>query len=337
MKCLRCPRGLALLAALAIISAAPPAAAQPAGKVHRVGIILTTSPVSEMAGPEPAHPAIRAFVHELLARGWEESKNLVLERRSAEGKFERFGEIVAELVRLKADVIVTVGNLMAQRARAVTSTVPIVMASSGDPVEAGIVRSLARPGGNVTGLTSDVGPEFEAKRLQLLKEPLPKASRIAFLGLARDWESGHGQGIRAAARALGVTLFPVESTPTRFGDAFAAIRRERPDAVFVAQSPPHWVHRQLIVDFITRSRLPSTHFYRDAVELGGLMSYGVDVYDLFRRAAGFVDKILRGAKPADLPVEQPTRFELAINLKTARALGLTVPQSLLLRADTLIE
>ena len=207
MKCHRYPRGLALLAALAIIS---------------------------------------AFLHELRARGWEEGKNLALERRSAEGKFERFGEIVTELVRLKADVIVTVGNLMAQRAQAVTSTVPIVMASSGDPVEAGIVRSLARPGGNVTGVTSDTGPEFEAKRLQLLKEALPRVSRIAFFGLARDWESQHGQGIRAAARALGVTLFPVESTPTQFGDAFAAIGRERPDAVFVAQSPPHWVHRQLI-------------------------------------------------------------------------------------------
>jgi putative ABC transport system substrate-binding protein len=272
----------------------------------------------------------------LRALGYVEGQNLVLERRSAEGRFERFGEIVAELVSRKVDVIVTVSS-MANEVKRVTNTVPIVMATSVDPVGGGIVASLARPGGNITGLTTNPGPEFGAKQLQLLKEALPDASRVAFLGLANDWESHEGKAVRAAARTLGVTLVHAEHTPIHYADAFALITRDRPDALFVTRNSANYANRQLIADFAVERRMPGMYPYREFVAAGGLMSYGVSVPDLFRRAAGYVDKILKGAKPADLPVEQPTKFELVINLKTAKALRLTIPPALLARADEVIE
>jgi putative ABC transport system substrate-binding protein len=287
--------------------------AQQTGKVYRVGLTFTTSPVSEMAGPEPVHPLARAFVRGLRALGYVEGQNLILERRSAEGRYERFGDIVAELVRLKADVIVTVADPMVRAAKAVTTTVPIVMATSGDPVGEGFVQSLARPGGNITGFTIRAGPEIGAKRLELLRDALPGVSRIAYFASKEDkeWEGPFGKSVRAAAQA---------------------------DALFVGTAGgPVYADRGLIVDFATRTRLPSTFPFREAVELGGLMSYGVSLTDVFRRAAGQVDKILKGAKPADLPIEQPTKFELVINLKTAKALGLTIPQSLLIRADEVVQ
>jgi ABC-type uncharacterized transport system substrate-binding protein len=320
--------------------AAPLAAeAQPAGKVYRVGFIFTTSPVSEMAGPEPVHPLFRAFVQGLRALGYVEGQNLILERRSAEGRFERFDDIVAELVRLKADVIVTVADPLTQAAKAVTTTVPIVMAVSGDPVGAGLVQSLARPGGNITGLTFSVGPEIQAKRLELLKEMLPGVSRVAYLASKQDkgWESPSGESIRTAAQVLGVTLVLAEFSPRHYTVTFALISGARAEALFVEASGPAFADRALIVDFATQARLPSSFPFRQAVELGGLMSYGPNAPDNYRRAATFVDKILRGAKPAELPVEQPTKFELVINLKTAKALGLTIPQSLLLRADEVLQ
>jgi len=320
--------------------AAPLAArAQQARKVYRVGLIFTTSPVSEMAGPEPVHPLARAFVQGLRALGYMEGQNLILERRSAEGRFERFGDIVAELVRLKADVIVTVGDPMARVAKAVTPTVPIVMASSIDPVGEGIVQSFARPGGNITGLTTLVAADIEAKRLQLLREMVSGVSRVAVLASKEDkeWESPWGKSVRTAAQTLGVTLVLAEFTPHRYTDAFTLISRARAEALFVSASAAAFADRDLIVEFATRTRLPSTFRFREPVELGGLMSYGNNAADAFRRAAGYVDKILKGAKPADLPIEQPTKFELVINLKTAKALGLTIPPSLLLRADQVIE
>jgi putative tryptophan/tyrosine transport system substrate-binding protein len=319
--------------------AAPLAAEVQAGKVYRVGLIFTTSPVSEMAGPEPIHPAARAFAQGLRALGYVEGQNLILERRSAEGRYERLGYIVAELVRLKADVIVTVGDPMVHAAKAVTTTVPIVMANSRDPVGERFVQSLAQPGGNITGLTVASAPEIEAKRLELLRDALPGVSRVAFLGSKEDkeWGSSIGQSVRTAARILGVTLLLAEYRPHQYTTSFRLIRRARADALFVGSSPAGYADRGLIVDFATRTRLPSTFPYREAVELGGLMSYGASFADIFRRAAGYVDKILKGAKPADLPIEQPTKFELIINLKTAKALGLTIPQSLLLRADEVIQ
>jgi len=319
--------------------ATPLAAEGQAGKVYRVGIIAAATPVSEMTGPEPVNPGTRAFVQSLRAFGYVEGQNLILERWSAEGRYERFGDIVAELIRLKSDVIVTFGDLMARAARAATTTIPIVMATSADPVGEGLVQSLARPGGNITGLTIVVGPEIEAKRLELLRAMLPGVSRVAFLGSKenKDWDRPYGRSVRAAAQALGITLVLVEFTADQYTSAFTRISRARADALFVAPSAPAYADRALIVDFATRTRLPSTFVYRESVELGGLMSYGVNLADLWRRAAGYVDKILKGAKPADLPIEEPTKFELLINLRTAKALGLTIPPTLLARADEVIQ
>ena len=330
----------AFVTGLGAVLAAPLAAeAQQAEKVYRVGLIFTTSPVSEMAGPEPVHPSARAFVQGLRALGYVEGQNFILERRSAEGQFERFGAIVAELLGLKADVIVAPGDLIPRAAIAITTTVPIVMVTSTDPVREGLVQSLARPGGNATGLTLAAGPEIEAKRLELLRQALPALSRVAYLASKedRDWESPAGISLRMAAEAAGVTLVLAEHRSQQFTEAFSLISRSQVQALLVPASPPAFAGRALIVDFATRLRLPSMFSFREPVQNGGLMSYGVNVAENFRRAATFVDKILKGAKPADLPVEQPTKFELVINAKTAKALGLTIPPSLLLRADQVIE
>jgi putative ABC transport system substrate-binding protein len=330
--------GLAVALTLSLVLVPLAVAAQPPGKaVYRVGLIFTTSPVTEMAGPQPVHPFARAFVDGLRDLGYVEGQNLILDRRSAEGRFERFGDIVAELVRLKADVIVTVSDRMARAAKAVTATTPIVMAVTTDPVGNGVVQSLARPGGNITGLTYVAGLDLEAKGLEILKDALPRARRVAYLGGSADWDSPAGKSFRAAAQVLGVTVILAEPAPNEYTGAFATISRARPDALFVTGYGPNFAYRGLIVDFATRSRLPSAYVAREFGEAGGLMSYGVNISDLYRRAAMYVDKILHGAKPADLPVEQPTKFELVINLKTAKALGLTIPPSVLLRADRVIE
>ena len=329
---------LALLGGVAVIRPLA-AGAQPAGKVYRVGLIAVGTPLSEMAGPEPVSPNVRAFVQGLRALGYVEGQNLILERRSAEGRYERFGDIVAELVRLKADVIVTNSIPMTRAAKAVTTTLPIVMALGGDPVGEGLVQSLARPGGNITGLTLAVGPEIEGKRLEFLKAMLPGVSRVAYLASKeyKAWEGPSGQNVRTAAQALGVTLTLAEFTAQKYAGAFTRISRARAEALFVADSAQAIADRRLIVDFATRTRLPSSFANRDSVELGGLMSYGANVTENFRRAAGYVDRILKGAKPADLRVEQPTKFELVINGKTAKALGLTIPPSLLQRTDEVIQ
>src|SRR5262249_52613275 len=211
---------------------------QQTGKVYRVGLIVTTSPVSEMTGPEPVHPSVRAFVQGLRALGWVEGQNLILQRRSAEGRFERFGDIVAELLRLKTDVIVAPGDLIPRAAKAITTTVPIVMVTAEDPVGAGLVQSLARPGGNVTGLMLVVGPEIEGKRLEIFREALPGVSRVAYLGSKeeKDWEGPWGQSVRTAAQALGVTLVLAEFPARQYADGFAQVTRARAEAVFVSPS-----------------------------------------------------------------------------------------------------
>ena len=314
------------------------ARAQQAQKVYRVGFMFTTSPVSEMAGPEPVHPLARALVQGLRVLGYVEGQNLILERRSAEGRFERFGEIVAELVRLKVDVIVTSVPGVAA-AKAVTTTVPIVQAAGGDPVRAGLAQSFAHPGGNITGLTTNPGPEIEGKRLELLKAMLPGVSRIAYLSSreSKVWETPNGKTVRPAAQALGVTLIPTEFWPDQNTDALSRINRARVEALLVAETPTAYADRDALMDFVIRTRLPSLFPFREAVEGGGLMFYGPALADNFRRVATYVDKILKGAKPADLPIEQPTKFELVISLKTAKALGLTIPPSLLARADEIIQ
>ena len=331
-----------LVAAIALVSAflaapVPVGAQTGVEKLPRVGFVVTTTPLSEMAGPDPVHPLTRAFVERLRELGYVEGQSVVVERRSAEGKFERFGEIIAELLRLNVSVIVTTGNPMIKRAKELTATVPIVMGASWTPVEDGLVATLARPGGNVTGLTVDAGPEIEGKRLAVLTEVVPGLSRVALLGMQADWETPEDRSVRAAAAALGVTLRRVEHTPNDYVSAFGVIGRDRPEALFVVKNPPNYAHRHRIIEFAARRRLPAAYPTREFVETGGLMAYGISVVGLYRRAAEYVDKILRGAKPADLPVEQPTRFELVINAKTAKALGLTIPPSVLLRVDQVIE
>ncbi|HEU4366819.1 MAG TPA: ABC transporter substrate-binding protein, partial [Methylomirabilota bacterium] len=278
-------------------------------------------------------------VQGLRALGYVEGQNLILERRSAEGQIDRFGDIVAELVRLKVDVIVTHTDSMARAAKAVTTTVPIVMAASVDPVRAGVVQSLAHPGGNITGLTIQVGPQIEAKRLALFREMLPNISRIAYLANkeSNEWENPYARSVRRAAEALKMALSLAEFSPRQHTDAFGRINQAGAEALFVGPSAPAYADRDLIVDLATRTRLPSSVAYREAVELGGLMSYGANLAAISRRAATYVDRILKGATPANMPVEQPTKFELVINKKTAKVLGLTMPQSLLLRADEVIE
>ena len=320
------------------ITAWPQAApAQQAHKVYRVGLVFTTAPLSEMVGPDPIIPGARAVVHGLRDLGYIEGQNLVLERRSAEGRFERIPAIAAELVALKLDVIILGGtNHLVLEFKRATSTVPIVMTTSVDPVESGIVASLARPGGNITGLARS-GPEFAAKRLQLLKEVLPAATRVAFLGLKSDWESPEGTSVRDAAKALGVTLVHAEHTSRDFAAAFALIERERPHALFDGQGQTAYANRQVVADFAVKSRIPGIFLFREQVEAGALMCYGDNFAGRYRQATGYVDQILKGEKPADLPIRRPTKFELVINLKTAKALGVTIPPNLLALANEVIE
>ena len=325
--------------ACAFVAALPAVRAQQAAKVYRVGLVANAAPVSELAGPNPAGLTFRAFVHGLRALGYVEGQNLVLERRSAEGISGRFDEIAAELARLNVDVIVTASDTMTRAAHAASTTIPIVMTLGGDPVAGGLVQSLARPGGNITGLTFQVGPEIDAKRLQLLREILPGASRIAFLGNKEEgsWETPPGKSVRAAAQAMGLTLVRFEAAGDGYADALAQAGLARVDALFAARSSHAYVHRSQIIDFTTHNRLPSSFDTRDFIAPGGLMSFGANPANNLARAAGYVDRILKGARPGDLPIEQPTKYELLINLRTARALGLAIPRSLLLRADELIE
>jgi putative ABC transport system substrate-binding protein len=311
--------------------------AQQPPPTFRVGLVFVASSIAQMRGAEPLHPSVRAFLHELRRRGYLEGKNLVFERRSAEGQVERIEEILRELLRLKMDVIVTAGNDVPRLAKQMTNAVPIVMASSRSPVEAKLVASLARPGANVTGLSIDGGPDTEAKRLELLRLVAPGTSRAAFLGTRNDWEEPLGQATRTAGKVLGVTLVHAEVGLGKYDNAFAMLVRDRPDALFVANSASNFAHRRSIADFALQSRLPAIHPFRESVDAGGLISYGANVPDLYRRAAGYVDRILKGANPSELPVEQPTKFDLAINLKTAELLGLTVPPALLLQADELVR
>ncbi len=316
--------------------AAPLAAqAQQAGKVYRIGVLSSFYPPGRGAQVAPL------LTQALSELGWIEGRNIVIEGRWAEEKYDRLPELAAELVRLKVDVIVTVGNDEATTAaRQATPTIPIVMVSGIDPIGAGSIASLTRPGGNVTGMMADVGPEIIAKRLQVLKEAVPKISRVVRLWNPRfspTWDMR--RDVEVAQRELGLTLVDVEIQASNdLENVFAAIRKARADALFVPFPAlnPTFVRR--IVDFAARNRLPAIYAVSLGwVDAGGLMAYGTNVLDFIRGAAWHVDKILKGAKPADLPVEQPTRLQLAINLKTAKALGLTIPQSLLLRADEIIE
>jgi putative ABC transport system substrate-binding protein len=324
------------IVALVTLVGAPRAAHAQQG--HRVALVLSSSPVATMMGPDPQHPFVRAFLQGLRERGYREGKNLDLQRGSLEGNSDAGAAVYADLVRRKTDVLVAGGNPAIAAARRASATMPIVMINSVDPVGAKFVASLARPGANVTGLTSDPGPDVAGKQLQLLRDALPKARRVAYIGTKGEWDSERGQGMRATARTLGLDLVLAEYAVGDYSKAFAVITRERADALITSPHPNHLAHRRALAELALKHKVPSMMTWsRENVEVGGLMSYSADSRDNFRRAAGYVDRILRGAKPADLPVEQPSKFELVINLKTAEALGATIPTTVLLRADELIR
>jgi putative tryptophan/tyrosine transport system substrate-binding protein len=303
------------------------AGAQHAGKMWRIAFIT-----------QAETNIYEALFERLRELGYVEGQNIIIERRYAEGRAEKFQEFAAEMVRLKADLIITITTPAALAAKNATTTIPIVIPTAIDPVGTGLIASLARPGGNITGGAVLTG-EMAAKRLELLKEVVPSLSRTAVL-----WNSANPANALAwretqgAARALGVTLQSHEvQGPKDFEVAFARMAEERPDALFVLDDALTIQYRKEIADFAMQKRLPSVFAAKDRVEAGGLMSYGPRYSEMMRHAASLVDKILRGAQPANLPMEQPTTFELVINLKTAKAIGLTVPPLLLSRADEVIE
>jgi putative ABC transport system substrate-binding protein len=306
------------------------AQAQQAGKVPRIGFLHYGSP-----GPSPEVEAFRQGLREL---GYVEGQNVAIEYRFASGQVERLPELAAELVRLKLDVIVTPTTPASLAAKQATSTIPIVFAGVADAVGAGLIASFARPGGNITGLAS-ISAELGGKRLELLKQVAPKASRVAVLYNPADRSNVLAlKELQKSAPALGLRLQPLEVRgPGEFEGAFVAMTRERAHALFGAAGVLTFEHRKAIVDLAAKNQIPAMWGHRQFVDAGGLMSYAVNWYDQLRRTATFVDKILKGAKPADLPVEQPTKFELVINLKAAKALGLTISPSLLQRADEVIQ
>jgi putative tryptophan/tyrosine transport system substrate-binding protein len=322
---------ITLLGGAAVVWPLAARAQQSMAKVPRIGFLgnSTAELEANLIGP---------FRDGLRALGYEEGRNIVIEYRWAEGKYERFPALTAELIALKVDAIVTAGTPASLAVKNATTTIPLVMVAVGDPVATGLVASLARPGGNITGLTS-ISSEMEGKRLELLREVVPKISHIAVLWNAASPIQVIEEGeVRAAARVLELKMLSLGvRTREEIDDALATIIRERPDALLVLADRLFLHHRTRIMDFAAQHRLPGVHAYRELVEAGGLMSYGPSYADMHRRAATYVDKILKGAKPADLPVQQPTKFELVVNVKAAKAIGLTIPESFLARADEVIE
>ncbi len=320
--------------ALGILLAPPAAKAQQPTKVPRIGVLFFSSPSTTSA----TSARFEGFRQGLRELGYIEGKNIVIERRFAEEKLERLPQLAADLVHLKVEVIVTGGPTSTRAAKEATVTIPIVMGQDSDPVGSGFVASLARPGGNITGLSS-LAPEISGKRLELLKEIVPKLSRVAVFGTST--QAGNAQSLKEtelAAGAFGVQLQYLDILgPKDLETAFREARKGRADAVLGLPSPVLIAQRTQVADLAVRSRMPAMYMASEFVDAGGLISYGPNYVDLYRRAATYVDKILKGAKPADLPVEQPTKFELVINLKTAKALGLKIPQSILIRADEVIQ
>jgi putative tryptophan/tyrosine transport system substrate-binding protein len=305
--------------------------AQQPGTVPRIGFLSATSPSTISA-------RVEAFRQGLRELGYVEKKNIVVEYRYAEGKLERLGELASELVRLKVDVIVTAGPTVTRPVKKTTVTIPIVMAFDDDPVGSGFAASLARPGGNITGLSSQA-PEISGKQLELLKEIVPKFSRVAVIGSST--RAGTAQSIKEtelAAGAFGLKLQYLDVLgPNDIETAFREARKGLAEAVIVLQSAVANAHRKQIADLAITNRLPAIYNVPEFVDAGGLMTYGVSMTDLHRRAATYVDKILKGAKPVDLPIEQPTKFEFIINLKAAKQIGLTISPSVLAHADRVIK
>ena len=322
---------LSILLIIAVMGGGAMAQAQQTPKVPRIGVLLGLSFSANTA-------RIEAFRQGLRELGYVEGKNIVIEYRAAAGKREQLPELITELVRLKVDVIVTAGPSPTRAAKEARVTIPIVMTNDGDPVGSGVVASLARPGENITGL-STLGPELSGKRLELLKEIIPKLSRVAVFG--ESTQPGNAQSLReteAAAREFKVQLQLLDVLePKDIETAFQAAAKARTDAVLVLGNPFLGAHRKQVSELAIKNRLPAIYPQSEFVEGGGLMTYAASRTDLFRRSAAYVDKILKGAKPADLPVEQPTKFEFIINLKTAKQIGLRIPPSVLARADKVIR
>ena len=321
------------LSALLFVLCSSTYAAQQANKAYRIGYLSALDRATETIRAETIRLALRE-------RGYIDGRNIAIEYRYTQGKIDRTGELLSELLRLEVDVLVVAGgDQWIRAAKNATKTIPIIMVGAGiDPVEAGLVESLARPGGNLTGITL-LSKELGAKRLELLKEATPKLAAVAVL-----YDAGipsnliELEEIQSAARTLRLTLHPWEvRAANSFQKVFAALNTERPDGLYVLSGPLMNANQKSISDLALKSRLPSVHGNREMVEAGGLISYGADRTASYQRVAYYVDKILKGAKPADLPVEQPTKFELVINLKTARQIGLTIPPTLLARADKVIR
>jgi putative ABC transport system substrate-binding protein len=316
-------------------AAAMPLAAraqEQARKVPRIGFLGVTSPSDRPSLLDAFRQGLREF-------GWVEGQNIVIDYRFAEGRLDRLPDLAAELIRLKVDIIVSVGTQGVTAARNATGTIPIVMIGVRDPVGTGLIASLARPGGNVTGVSGSPGLEIVTKQLELLKEAVPEIRHVAIL--SNPTNAYHQFAIRevnVSARSLGVQLQLLEARGSNeFDGAFAAMAKERVGALLVLSDVIFNNYQTQLADLAARNRLPATYGVRESVEAGGLMSYGPSFLDFYRRSAAYVDKILKGDKPADLPVEQPTKFELVINLQTAKTLGLTIPPTLLSRADEVIE
>ena len=331
-------RSLASAAAWLWLLAQRPVGAQRPNRLPRIARVSIEVPLADLVGPDPIDRGARAFVHGLRDLGWVDGRSVVIEHRSAEGRPDRLPALLREVAELPVDVIVTAGSQMARAARQATDTTPIV-AIGPDLVALGLASSLARPGGNVTGLTFETGPAMAAKRLQMLKRAVPAVRRIAFIRpspIAGQpmWPAQTAE----AARELGLVLSAVVvDGPDDLDAAFAAILRNRPDAIWCSDSPVNIGNRARIIAFAARERLPSLFGLRQFAESGGLMSYATNLAETERRAAAYVDKILKGAKPGELAIELPTRFEFVINLKTAAALGIKIPQELLLLVDDVIR
>ena len=318
---------------LGLLAAPLASEAQQAGRTYRIGYLFEAAPPDQTSPSSP----LRALEETLRELGYVEGRNLAIERRFAAFKYDRLPELAAELVRLKPDLIVTGGNPSIAALKRATTTVPIVMTWAVDPVGAGLVTSLAQPGGNITGSSLTTGPEFVAKQLEILHEVVPKRSRVAIL--RQTGRAGaETADLESAARKLGLTiLFADVRTSKDIEGAFATMTRSRAGALLILGGSMTWASRQQIAGLAVQHQLPGIHLFREYAEAGLLLSYGPSSVAGYRGAAPYIDKILKGARPADLPVQEPTKFELVINLKTANALSLTIPQSLLQRADEVIQ
>jgi putative ABC transport system substrate-binding protein len=319
-----------LVGSLALCCLPLKAYAQQPASPRRIGVLLVAL--------SPENKNVQEFRQGLRDAGYAEGRDVVIEWRSASGDYDRLPELVSDLIHSKVEVIVVENTVAARAIKVATSTIPVVMAIIADPVGSGLVTSLAHPGGNVTGLSMMI-TELSSKRLQLLKETIPRVARVAVLwNPDAPWHAKVIENLKAAAPSLSIELSLVSvRTAEQLGPAFSSISRAHAQALYVMEDPIFYTQRIALFKLASKARLPTVHGSRTYADAGGLVSYGANFGDLFRRSAGYVDKILKGAKPADLPIEQPTKFELVVNLKTAKALGITIPQSILVRADEVIR